>query len=484
MQRQRATKIIATLGPASSSKEMITDLLRAGVNLFRLNFSHGTYDIHQKNVEWIRELSKSTGRPVGIIQDLQGPKLRIGLFKEGFVLLEAGSNFYFDLEDNPGCTSRVRLPHPEIFKAVKEGHRLLLNDGLISLRVQEVSPEIIRCLVEVGGILSDKKGVNIPDSALPQESLTEKDREDLKFGLSLEVDWVALSFVQKADDVLLARSLIRDQAKIISKIEKPLALDHIDEIIEASDALLIARGDLGVELPPEDVPSAQKKIISKARAKAKPVIVATQMLESMISSPTPTRAEASDVANAVYEGVDAVMLSAESAAGQYPEAAVKMMNRIIDKVESDSLYWIYREKERSESRSRKTPDQAIMEAARQVSQSIEAKGIVTLTYSGASSYQAAFERPQCPVLALTPESKVAAQLCLAWGVYPRLSEEINSLLEIIEVTQKAVLEEHLAKIGDDVVITAGGSFLQSLPQQIFKAGTTRVLRILTLGQGG
>lgn len=484
MLRRRATKIIATLGPASSSFEQISSLFEAGADLFRLNFSHGSWETHQQNVTWIRTLSAQKKCPIGIIQDLQGPKLRVGLFKEGATTLTSGQKFQFDLEETPGSQERVQLPHPEIFKAVEKGHRLLLNDGLLSLVVDKVSDAVMICDVAVGGVLSDRKGVNIPDSFLSLQALTDKDLKDLDFGLSLGVDWVALSFVQRAEDVLQARALVNNRAKLISKLEKPLALEHLEEITRASDALLIARGDLGVELPPEEVPPAQKRIITQARLEAKPVIVATQMLESMVSSPTPTRAEASDVANAVYEGVDAVMLSAESASGRYPQASVEMMNKIIHKVEADSLYWRYRKKEREEFSRQKGPDEAIMEAARQVAESIDAQGMVTLTYSGASSYRSAHERPKCPILALTPVPQVASQLCLAWGVSPQQVPEITTLPEIIQATQAAVLSENLATIGQEVVITAGGSFLQALPQKIFKAGTTRVLRILTLGVSG
>jgi len=332
MRRHRCAKIIATLGPSSSSAEMIEKLFLAGVDAFRLNFSHGTHEDHQKNHQIIRELEQKCSRPIGIMMDLQGPKLRIGTFQQKSILLEKGQMFTLDQNEEPGNETRVFLPHKEIFEALREGADLLLDDGKVRLRVQQVSPGKIETRVLAAGALSDRKGFNVPTVALPISPMTPKDRVDLEFGLKLGVDWVALSFVQCPEDVLEAKALIGDQAGIMSKLEKPLAIQHAEKIVELSDAIMIARGDLGVEMPPEEVPSIQKRIIQCCRKHGKPVVVATQMLESMIKSPTPTRAEASDVATAIYDGADTVMLSAESASGLYPIESVAMMNRIISHV--------------------------------------------------------------------------------------------------------------------------------------------------------
>lgn len=480
MRRQRATKIIATLGPASSTPEMIESLFLAGADLFRLNFSHGSHDAHAANIRAIRELSQRHNYPIGIMQDLQGPKLRVGRFATGSTLLTPGQLFDLDLNDAPGDNARVHMPHPEIFAALKDGQTLLLNDGCLRLTVLEKSDSRLHTRVEVGGILSDRKGVNVPEAYLSVSALTKKDIEDLHFGLEMAVDWVALSFVQRAQDVLEAREYIKDRAKIISKIEKPQAIEHLEEIAKASDALLVARGDLGVELPPEEVPPLQKRIINVGRAYGKPVVVATQMLESMVHAPTPTRAEASDVAHAVYDGVDAVMLSAESAAGEYPRESVSMMSRIIEKVERDPLYLEYRDTERFESAP--CPSGAITAAARQVAHTIGAKAIVTLTLSGSTTLRASSERPQALILALTPNPRVAHELTLAWGVFPEISDELESFSQMVDTTTQVLLKRNFAKIGDNVVVTAGGSFVPNVTQKIFATGTTRLLRILTLGE--
>ncbi|MBA4117628.1 MAG: pyruvate kinase [Candidatus Puniceispirillum sp.] len=480
MRRQRATKIIATLGPASSTPEMIETLFLAGADLFRLNFSHGTHAAHEANIQAIRALSQKYSYPIGIIQDLQGPKLRVGTFAQGSVLLQNNETFILDLDPTPGDVTRVCLPHEEIFEALAPNQRLLLNDGAIALRVVEKSASRLVTRVEVGGKLSDRKGVNVPDCLLNLSALTPKDREDLAFGLKMDVDWVALSFVQRAQDVEEARSIIGTRAKIASKIEKPQAIDHLEAIAVASDALLVARGDLGVELPPEDVPPLQKRIIKVSRSLGKPVIVATQMLESMVSSPTPTRAEASDVAHAVYDGVDAVMLSAESAAGTYPQEAVTMMNRITEKVERDPLYRHYRTVERVDEHA--SSSDAITAAARQVTHSIEARAIVTLTLSGSTTLRAAKERPEALILALTPQEKVARQLTLAWGVFPEITKEIEGFPQMVTLTTEVLLKRNFAKRGDSVVITAGGSFMPNTGAKLFASGSTRLLRILTLGE--
>jgi pyruvate kinase len=337
MRRNRAAKIIATLGPASSTPEKIEALFRAGADVFRLNFSHGTQDDHRRRYDIIRDLESRTGRPIAVLADLQGPKLRVGRFNEGAVELEEGQGFRLDMEKEPGDLKRVPLPHPEIFAAIGPGTELLLDDGKLKLRVDQSGADFANTVVVTGGRLSERKGVNVPNAVLPLTPLTDKDRADLAFALDMGVDWVALSFVQRPEDVAEARRLIAGRAAVMIKLEKPAAIECLEELIDLSDALMVARGDLGVEMPPEDVPALQKRIITACRLKGKPVVVATQMLESMIHSPAPTRAEASDVATAVYDGADAVMLSAESASGDYPVESVKMMNRIIGRTERDPL---------------------------------------------------------------------------------------------------------------------------------------------------
>ena len=338
MRRTRNAKIVATLGPASSDKETIRQLFIAGVDVFRLNFSHGNPADHRERFAVLRALEVETGRPIGILADLQGPKLRVGTFADGPVMLVEGTAFRLDLDPSPGNVQRVGMPHPEIFAALVPGAELLLDDGKLRLVVERCGPEFAETRVVVGGKISERKGVNVPGVVLPITALTVKDRRDLELALELGADWIALSFVQRPEDVAEARALIGDRALIISKLEKPSAIDRLDEIVALSDGLMVARGDLGVELPAERVPAIQKRILRSCRRMGKPVIVATQMLESMIDSPVPTRAEASDVATAIYDGADAVMLSAESAAGKYPVAAVDMMNRIIEQVESDPAY--------------------------------------------------------------------------------------------------------------------------------------------------
>ena len=481
MLRHRATKIIATLGPASSSPEMIESLFLSGVDLFRLNFSHGSHEGHGRNVESIRSLSEKYKYPIGIIQDLQGPKLRVGTFEKGEVLLEAGQPFALTQEKISGTQTQVCLPHPEIFSVLKEGHTLLLNDGLIRLEVTKHTPERIETVVKVGGVLSDRKGVNVPDVSLPVAALTPRDLVDLDFGLKLGVDWVALSFVQRPEDILQARELIKGRALIASKLEKPQAIEHLEEIVELSDAILIARGDLGVELPPEDVPPIQKRIINVCRTKGTPVIVATQMLESMVHAPTPTRAETSDVANAVYGGVDAVMLSAESASGQYPQESVAMMNRIIETVERDPLYLEYRAVERTYG-TPSTSCGAITAAARQVAHTIHAKAIVTMTRTGGTSLRAANERPEAPILAMTPDAHVANQLTLAWGVFPKVCHDLTTFSQVMTAALDSVVALGLAREGDNIVLTAGGTFTQADHHTAFASGSTRILRILTVGE--
>ena len=410
MRRSRNAKIIATLGPASSSLEAISSLFEAGADVFRLNFSHGSHEDHRKIYDTIRSLETTFGRPVGILLDLQGPKLRVGKFSEGKVTLEVGQKFRLDMDETLGTAERAPLLHPEVFAALKPNTDLLIDDGKIRVHVLDCGKDFAETKVVTGGVLSNNKGVNVPDTALDVSPLTEKDLLDLRFGLQLGVDWVALSFVQRPSDLAEAKKLIAGRAFVMSKLEKPQAMDHLDEIVELSDAVMVARGDLGVECPPEEVPSHQKRISRVCREAGKPVVVATQMLESMITVPTPTRAEASDVATAIYDGVDAVMLSAETAVGEYAPEAVAMMDRIIRHAEQDLHYQQNRMHERRVPEA--TAADAISAAARQVSQTISASSVVTFSSTGLTTLRAARERPTVPIIGLTPRLDTARRLAL------------------------------------------------------------------------
>lgn len=467
MRRQRKAKIIATLGPASSDIEMMAKLFEAGADVFRLNFSHGTHEDHKKRYDDIRTLEKRYGRPIGVIGDLQGPKFRVGMFENDSVDLETGQNFRVDLSNDLGDKTRVELPHPEVFKALSVGTNLLLNDGRIRLKVIEFDDNHAVTEVITGGALSNHKGLNLPDAVIDVSPLTAKDREDLRFALDLGVDWIALSFVQRPEDVVEGRKLVAGRAGILVKLEKPSAIKHLDEIIELSDSLMVARGDLGVESPPEDVPAHQKLIIRSCRLAGKPVIVATQMLESMIDAPTPTRAEASDVATAVYEGADAVMLSAETAAGDYPVEAVNMMNRIIKRVEQDPIFEEMMAAQRQDPES--TAADAITAAARQCASTISAAAIVTFTSTGSTTLRAARERPEVPIICCTPRTGTARRLALIWGVHCVFTEDASSFREMVTKSIKIASEEEFASAGDRLIITAGVPF--GTP------GATNILRI-------
>src|SRR5215469_2936636 len=414
MRRRRSAKIVATLGPSSSAPDQIRALFEAGVDVFRLNFSHGTHDDHHARFSAIRQVESAWGRPIGILADLQGPKLRLGTFAEGPIELAAGAPFHLDLDRQAGDEHRAPLPHPEIFEALQPGTELLLDDGKVRLEAETCGSSFAdtRCLV--GGVLSDRKGVNVPNAMLPLSAVTEKDRADLSFALDQGADWIAFSFVQRPDDVAEGRKLVAGRAGVMVKLEKPAAIQHLHEIIELSDGLMVARGDLGVEMPPEDVPSVQKQVVHACRIAGKPVIVATQMLESMITSPTPTRAEASDVATAVYEGADAVMLSAETAIGQYPVEAVAIMDRIARRVQADPLYFASLQKVMEHEHT--DPD-AISAAACQVAATVGAAAIVSYTTSGATALRAARERPGVPILVLTSSHATARRLALLWGAH-------------------------------------------------------------------
>lgn len=467
MRRDRAAKIVATLGPSSSSKDMIHKLFMAGVDVFRFNFSHGSHDDHAKRFAIVRELEAEIGRPIGLLMDLQGPKLRVGTFEGQKAMLVPGTRFRLDRDPAPGDTSRVCLPHPEILEAVKQGTKLLLDDGKLQLRVESVDDDGCTTMVEVGGLLSDRKGVNVPNAMLRLSPLTGKDRDDLRFGLDLGFDWVALSFVQRAEDIAEARRLVAGRAAIMAKIEKPSAVDHLDAIVELADGIMIARGDLGVEMPPEEVPGLQKRMIRAARSHGKPVVVATQMLESMITSPAPTRAEASDVATACYDGADAMMLSAESAAGDYPVESVAMMNRVIERVERDPLYRNYIDAFHAEAEH--TSADAITLAAAQVAETLEAAAIVTYTTSGTTALRAARERPSRPILGLITRRGTARRLAVAWGVDPVVTPDAEDLDDMVVKARRVAATSGLAAPGQTLVITAGLPF--GTP------GATNMLRI-------
>ena len=467
MRRHRFAKIIATLGPATSTPETIRALFAAGVDVFRLNFSHGDHAGHRRCLEAIREVESATGRPIGVLLDLQGPKIRIGRLAGGGTVLEAGRTLVLDLDPTPGDSNRIPLPHPEVFTALKPGTDLLVNDGKIRLEVETCGANFASLRIMIGGEISDHKGVNIPDVVLPISPLTTKDRRDLTLGLELGVDWVAASFVQRPRDVLLLREAIRGRAGLVTKLEKPSAVERLDDIIELSDAIMVARGDLGVELPPEDVPSISRRIVRACRRAGKPVIVATQMLESMIASPVPTRAEATDVATAIYDGADAVMLSAETAVGRYPIETVDIMHRIVAKVERDPHY---REQiDRAATSPTPTAADAISDAMRRIAQTLSVTAAVTYTKSGSSSLRAARERPRSAILSLTPHMSTARRLALVWGLHSVLIEDVDHVEEMVEQACRTAVTEGFANTGDRLVIMAGMPFGIS--------GTTNLLRI-------
>ncbi len=467
MKRDRRVKIVATLGPASSSRTMIKSLFEAGADVFRLNMSHGSHEEIAERHQLIREIEHETQRPICILADLQGPKLRCGVFKDGPVELEEGQSFRFDLDDKPGDATRVQLPHREIFEALEAGSTLLVNDGKIRLKVEACDKESADCIVEVAGEISNRKGVNVPDVVLPLAALSEKDKKDLEFVCELGVDWLALSFVQRAADMEEARTLAKGRAALIAKIEKPAAVRAFDEILEATDGVMVARGDLGVELPVQAVPPIQKKLIRKCRDVGKPVIVATQMMESMISAPVPTRAEVSDVAHAIYEGADAVMLSAESAAGDYPVEAVQTMNDVAVEVERDAVY--RQIIEASRTRTHRGQADAITTAAREVAETIEVKAICTFTHSGTTAILASREKPRVPVLALTPMISTARRLSLVWGLHCVITPEVNRFKLAVVAAVRAAVQQGFAEETDKIIVTAGVPF--NMP------GTTNILRV-------
>ncbi|WP_208353724.1 pyruvate kinase [Pseudaestuariivita rosea] len=468
MRRLRNVKIVATLGPASNDYEMIRALHEAGADVFRLNMSHGDHDEIRARHEIIRQVEKDLGSPIAILADLQGPKLRVGTFLNGAEDLEVDAKFRLDLVDKPGDSDRVTLPHPEIFEALEPGATLLVNDGKIRLRVEDCGKDYADCIVVAGGIISDRKGVNVPDVVLPLAALSEKDLRDLEFVCQLGVDWLALSFVQRARDVEQARDLAKGRAAILSKIEKPTAVKSFDEILAASDGIMVARGDLGVELPVQNVPPIQKQLVRKCRAAAKPVIVATQMLESMIESPMPTRAEVSDVATAIYEGADAIMLSAESAAGSFPIEAVTTMNNVAVEVEGDPTYRDIIEASRSAKRT--TVPDGIVAAAREIAETTDVKAICCFTQSGTTAILTSREKPRVPIIAITPLVGTARRLCLSWGINCVLSSgDVTRFKMAVVSAARAARTEGYASETDQIVVTAGVPFNVQ--------GTTNILRV-------
>ncbi len=474
MRRLRRIKILATLGPASSDSAMIRKLFEAGADVFRINMSHTPHDKMRELVNTIRNVESSYGRPIGILVDLQGPKLRLGAFAEGSTQLKNGQSFVLDSDTTPGDNKRVQLPHPEILAALRPGHALLLDDGKVRLIAEETSPERAVTRVVIGGKMSDRKGVSLPDTDLPVSAMTPKDRADLEAALVTGVDWIALSFVQRAEDVLEAKRMIRGRAAVMAKIEKPQAIDRLAEILEAADALMVARGDLGVELPLERVPSLQKQMTRMARRAGKPVVVATQMLESMIQSPVPTRAEVSDVATAVYEGADAIMLSAESAAGKFPVEAVSTMNRIGEEVERDPIYRSVLTAQRPEPEN--TVGDAIAAAARQIAETLELSAIICWTSSGSTAIRVARERPKPPVVAITPNLATGRKLSVVWGVHCVVAEDAHDQDDMVDRAGAIAFRDGFAKAGQRVIIVAG------VPLGI--AGTTNMVRIANVAAGG
>lgn len=453
MRRSRKVKILATLGPASSEPDMIRKLFDAGADLFRINMSHADHDLMRTLVGRIRAIEDETGRPIGILADLQGPKLRVGKFANSKELLTVGQTFTLDDDPAPGTSERVQLPHPEILTSVRPGDRLLIDDGKLQLKAVSVDGKKIVATVIAGTSISDRKGVSLPDTDLPVGALTDKDRADLDAAVDAGVDWVALSFIQRPEDLAEARKLVRGRALLLSKIEKPQAVQRLKEIIELSDALMVARGDLGVEMPIEAVPGIQKQITRAARRAGKPVVVATQMLESMITAPVPTRAEVSDVSIAVFEGADAIMLSAESAAGQYPVEAVAMMNRIAERVEQDPTYPAIINAQRSQPEL--TGPDAISLAAREIAETLKLSAIVTYTASGNTGLRAARERPQVPIIALSPIVQTARRLALLWGTHCVVSPDATDLDDMVDRACLIAKTEGFSAPGERIIIMAG-----------------------------
>ena len=457
MRRHRRVKILATLGPASSDEAVVAKLFEAGVDIFRLNMSHLPRENLPGKVVMLRALETRYKCPVGILVDLQGPKLRVGNFSdEAGVLLVAGAQFILDSDKTLGCNARIYLPHPEILKALKPGDTLILDDGKLKLVVEMARPDQATTRVLIGGVLKSRKGVSLPDTVIPVSAMTEKDRGDAEVAAAAGVDWIALSFVQRPEDISDLRRIVGQRAAILAKIEKPQAVLRIDEIVDAADALMVARGDLGVEMPLEKVPGTQKRIIRAARRLGKPVVVATQMLESMITAPVPTRAEISDVATAVFEGADAVMLSAESASGQFPIESVAMMNRIGEEIEADPEYRSLIDSQRAQPET--TGADAIAASAHQIADTLNIKVICAWTESGSTAVRLARERPNATVLALTPSAATARRLALVWGVHPVITKDASDVEDMVTRACKFAVREGFVQVGERIAIVAGVPF--------------------------
>ncbi|MEL6735479.1 MAG: pyruvate kinase [Pseudomonadota bacterium] len=474
MMRPRRVKILATLGPASNSEDMIRNLSRAGADVFRINMSHASHDLMRKTVSQIRNVEKEVGHPIGILVDLQGPKHRLGVFEGGEAEIKPGDMIQLDSDPTPGNATRVQLPHPEILDALEVGHRLLINDGKVQLQVKEKEAGLIKARVLSGTWIADRKGVNLPDSEIATGVLTEKDRDDLDAALKEDIDWVALSFVQRPEDLAEVRKICQARVGVMAKIEKPQAVQRLDEIIDLADAIMVARGDLGVEMPLELVPSIQKKMIRKCRTSGTPVVVATQMLESMISSPTPTRAEVSDVANAVYEGADAIMLSAESAAGDYPFEAVSTMNSIAEAIEGDKGYLNVIASQRPEPEP--TGADAISFAAAEIADTLDLSAIVCFTASGSTGLRSARVRPSKPIITLSPIVGTARRLALLWGTTCVTTPDAENLDDVVDKACRIAFEQGVAGPGDRIIISVG------VP--LGTPGSTNMLRIAYIGSDG
>jgi pyruvate kinase len=471
MRRLRRTKIVATLGPASSDRRAVASLFEAGADVFRINMSHTTHTRMRELTAAIRDVEADHGRPIGILLDLQGPKLRVGSFAANPATLTKGDTFALDADPAPGDATRVHLPHPEIFAVIEPGHTLLLDDGKVRLVAVEANSERILTRVEVGGKLSDRKGISLPDTTIPFSALTPKDRSDLEAGLDAGVDWVALSFIQRPEDIAEAKKITRGRASVMAKIEKPQAIHRLSEIMDVADALMVARGDLGVEMPVEKVPGLQKQMTRDARRAGKPVVIATQMLESMIACPVPTRAEVSDVSTAIFDGADAIMLSAESASGQYPVEAVATMNRTAEEVERDPIYQTMIHAQRTDPEA--TGADAIAAAARQIAETLELSAVVCWTSSGSTGLRVARERPSSPIVAISPRVATGRRLSLVWGVHCIVAEDAHDLDDMVERACRLACGDGIANVGQRVIIVAG------VP--LGTPGATNMLRIAFVG---
>jgi pyruvate kinase len=473
MRRLRRAKIVATLGPVSSNADMIARLFKAGADVFRINMSHTSQDRMRELVAMIRGVEQDTGRPIGILVDLQGPKLRLGTFIGSQAMVAKGDSFVLDSDPAAGDAKRAYLPHPEIFMAVEPGHTLLIDDGKVRLTVTEAEPKRMVTRVEVGGRLSDRKGVSLPETTIPFSALAEKDISDLEAALNAGIDWVALSFIQRPEDIAEAKKITRGRAAVMAKIEKPQAVNRLSEIMDHADALMVARGDLGVEMPLEKVPGVQKQMTRMGRITGKPVVVATQMLESMINAPVPTRAEVSDVATAIFEGADAVMLSAESAAGKYPVEAVATMNRIAEEVEREAVYRSILDAQRAEPEA--TGADAIADAARHIADTLDLAAVVCWTASGSTALRVARERPRPPIVAISPNIATGRRLAVVWGVHCVVTEDARDQDDMVDRACRIAFKEGFAKAGQRIITVAGVPF--GTP------GATNMLRIAYVGSG-